>query len=194
MQTVLDAVANGIEVGTDEWYEMYSAISECDNEILSVKKELVDFQDTLNELKWEQFNKVTDTFSHIGNQIQTVLQVIADEAKDIFSDENFDINNFLKNKGDFSELFTDEGKTTLGLYAQQYEMAVMENERYQKAVKELDKAYKDGEYTYEKYLEKLYELTEAQNEQSETIYSTKKAIQGLVKTALKHRLMLTASL
>lgn len=179
-----DAVANGIEVGTDEWYEMYSAISECDNEILSAKKELVDFQDTLNELKWEQFNKVTDTFSHVGNQIQTVLQVIADEAKDIFSDENFDINNFLKNKGDFSELFTDEGKTTLGLYAQQYEMAVMENERYQKAVKELDKAYKDGEYTYEKYLEKLYELTEAQNEQSETIYSTKKAIQDLVKTAL----------
>lgn len=179
-----DAVTNGIEVGTDEWYEMYSAISECDNEILSTKKELVDFQDTLNELKWEQFNKVTDTFSHIGNQIQTVLQVITDEAKDIFSDENFDINNFLKNKGDFSELFTDEGKTTLGLYAQQYEMAVMENERYQKAVKELDKAYKDGEYTYEKYLEKLYELTEAQNEQSETIYSTKKAIQDLVKTAL----------
>ena len=78
--------------------------------------------------------------------------------------------------------WTNEGITSLGLYAQKMEVAEMQAKKYADEIDYLNKNWKKLGYTEQEYVEKLEELKEGQYDSIAAYNSTKKAIVDLNKT------------
>jgi LysM repeat protein len=80
--------------------------------------------------------------------------------------------------------WTDEGIASLGLYAQQMEIAEYQSKQYAKAIDDLNQDYKAGKYSEIDYLEKLNELKYAQYDSIEAYYDAQDAIKDLNETRI----------
>ena len=153
------ALSSGqIQAGTDEWVEMVNVLQQLDAEILSCKTDIEEFNNSIQDLHWEVFDKITEQFDNLSTELQNIMDVIDDDStvKD--------------------GQFTSEGITKLGLYAQQYELASYASRQYAKEIDELQSAYQRGEYTALEYAEKLAELNQAQWDSIDAAEAAKDAI------------------
>ena len=166
MQAELDKrVESGeIEKYSQDWYDAVNAIAEVDTEIINLQTDTENYQDAINEIHWE----------HFDNEINRI-QSVADEA-----DNLIDILSG-KDMVDESGNWTDEGITTLGLYAQKMEAAEAEAKRYEEAIADLNANWQDMGYTEQEYLEKLDELKDGQYDAIKSYEDSKDAIVDLNK-------------
>lgn len=166
MQAELDkqVEAGNIEVGDDEWYEMVTAISEVDTAIIEAKESVLEFQDSINEIHWERFDELISRFESIEKETENLIDILSNEK--LVNDDGS---------------WTDEGITTLGLYAQQMENAEMQAQAYQEEIDYLNENWQELGYTEEEYLEKLDELKSAQYDAIDSYHDAKDAIVDLNK-------------
>jgi hypothetical protein len=80
--------------------------------------------------------------------------------------------------------WTNEGLASLGLYAQQMEIAEFEARQYAEAIDQLNAQYAAGRYSESEYLEKLDELTDAQYDAIDSYYEAQDAIVDLNKARI----------
>ena len=160
MQAELDS--GKIKVGSDDWYDAVNAIADVNTEIINLNTEIEDLQDSINELHWEKFEL-----------LMTQFQAVADEAENLL--------DILGTKDAVDELgnWTDEGISSLGLYAQQMEVAEMQAEKYKNEIKYLNDNWKKLGYTQEEYVEKLEELKSGQYDAIQSYHDAKDAIVDL---------------
>lgn len=169
-KTLDDAVRKGdIKKYSPEWYEMVNQIHEVDAAIDECNSNLEDYQNKINEINFDNFEKGLYRISRIADETQGIIDLIAD--KDVvgdYKDGNVD--------------FTSEGLTQIGLYAQKMENYKEQSELYAKAIDDVNKMYKNGDMTYQEYIEKLTELREGQHDAIQGYEDSKKAIVDLQKT------------
>lgn len=170
LQKVLDqSVKSGdVKVGSDEWYEMVNAIADVDEEIVQCKIDIEEFQNAINDLKWDNFDKLISKFDTIDSELSHMYDRFTD---DDVVDEN----------GNWNE----NGIAALGVAAQQMELAQKEAEQYDEAIDELTEDYNNGLYSEDEYNEKLAELKENQWEAIEAYEDAKDAIVDLNKTRIE---------
>lgn len=151
-----------IEEGTDDWYDAVNAIAEVDTEIINLNTEIEDLQDSINELHWEKFDL-----------LMTQFQAVSDEAENLL--------DILGTKDAVDELgnWTDEGISSLGLLAQQMEVAEKQADKYKQEIEYLNKNWKKLGYTQEEYVEKLEELKSGQYDAIQSYHDAKDAIVDL---------------
>lgn len=160
------AVASGeIAVGSDDWYEAVNLILECDEAILDCKQSTEEWNNAINELKWENLDKFITELDNVDSQISHLYDLLSEDDQVVD-----DMGNW-----------TNEGITSLGLLAQQMELAQYRSQQYAKAIQELEADYADGRYSTDEYNEKLAELTEGQWESIEAYEQAKDAIVDLNK-------------
>ena len=148
-----------IEKYSDAWYEAVNTIAEVDAEIINLKTENEDLQDSINELHWAQFDL-----------LMTQFQAVADEAQNLL--------DILGTKDAVDELgnWTNEGITSLGLLAQQMEVAEMQAAKYKEEIDYLNENWEALGYTQEEYVEKLEELKSGQYDAINSYNDAKDAI------------------
>lgn len=170
MQQALDkAVSSGdVEKGKSQWYEMVNAISDVDSEINDCKVALEGFQNSINQLHWDNFEKFIDTIDNVGTEISNLGDLIDEE------DVVDEIGNWTK-----------KGITAIGLYAQEMERAKYRAEQYGKEIEYLNQEYADGKYSVDEYNEKLQELRDGQWDSIKSYEAAKKAIVDLNKTRVE---------
>lgn len=140
------AIGSGrIQKGTDEWLEMVGALSSVDGSILDCKKSIEEFDNAIQDLHWETFDRVQDTFKDISDEINNLIGVI--DGSDVATKDN---------------QWTKEGLTQLGLYAQQYELATYQVSQYADEISRLNADYLQGKYSATEYADKLADLNSAQ--------------------------------
>lgn len=171
LQSILDqAVASGdVRVGTDDWYEMVNAIYDVDDSILSCKKDIEGFQNSINDLYWDNLDKLISKIDNVDSELSHLYNLVSDEEKVVDEFGNW----------------TKDGVTALGLLAQQLEAANFKVEQYGEAIARLEKDYAAGLYSTDEYNEKLAGLKENQWDAIEAQEAAKKSIIDLNKTRVQ---------
>lgn len=169
IKEMTSAISSGlIQKGTDEWLEMVKGIQEVDSSILDVDQSVEQLQNSLLELNDKVFDRLQNAFSDINSQLSNIVGMISDVD---VSDEQ--------------GVWSKEGLTQLGAYAQQYELARHNVEKYEEEINKLNQAYGDGLYSTTEYIDKLSELAQAQWEQANAAEDAKKSILELNKARVE---------
>lgn len=170
MQRALDEAVRSGDVTREstQWYEMVNAINDVDSEINDCRIDLEGFQNSINQLHWDNFEKFIDAIDNVGNEISNLGDLIDEE------DVVDEVGNW-----------TDKGITALGLYAQEMERAKYRAEQYGKEIEYLNQEYAAGKYSEDEYLEKLQELKDGQWDSIKSYEAAKKSIVDLNKTRVE---------
>lgn len=171
LQDILDqSVKSGdVKVGSDDWYEMVNTIYDVDDAILECKKDIEGFQNSINDLYWDNLDKLIDKIDNVDSELSHLYNLVSDEEKVVDEFGNW----------------TKDGVTALGLLAQQLEVANFKVEQYGEAIARLEKDYAAGLYSTDEYNEKLAELKENQWDAIEAQESAKKSLIDLNKTRIQ---------
>lgn len=153
-----------IKVGSQDWYDAINDIAAVDTEIINLKTDTENWQDAINELHWEKFDALMSRIEAVSNEAENLIDILSNE-------DMVDANGN----------WTDEGITTLGLYAQQMEAAEVQAKKYEEEIDYLNKNWQKLGYTEEEYLEKLDELKDGQYDAIKAYHDSKDAIVDLNK-------------
>lgn len=186
MQKELNAAveAGQIERGSNEWYELIDQMYQIDASIDEATIELEEFQNAINDLYWDNFEQLTNRLDYLKDETKSLIDLMAND--DLVADPTK-----RKYEGGTIEYWTaddvkwtDEGIASLGLYAQQMEIAEYTARQYAEAIDDLEKDYKAGLYSENEYIEKLEELKDSQYENIEAYYEAQDAIVELNETRI----------
>ena len=167
MQTELNrqVEAGNIKKYSQDWYDVVNSISEVDTEIINLKTDIEDYQDSINELHWDKFDLLLSKLEAVSEEADNLIDVLG--SKDLVN----------KDTGEW----TEEGITTLGLYAQKMDAAEVQAKKYEEQIKYLNKNWKKLGYTEQEYVDKLDELKSGQYDAIKAYNDTKDAIVDLNK-------------
>lgn len=178
MQKELNAAveAGQIERGSNEWYELLDQMYQIDAQIDEATIELEEFQNAINDLYWDNFDQLINRLDYLKNDTQSLIDLMAND--DLVADptkKTYEGGTVEYWTADDVK-WTDEGIASLGLYAQQMEIAEYTARQYAEAIDDLEKDYKAGLYSENEYIEKLEELKNAQYDSIESYYDAQDAI------------------
>lgn len=168
LQKILDdsVAAGDVIIGSDDWYSMLETINEVDQEIIECKTDLEEFQNAINDLYWDNFDKTIEKLDNINDELSHQYNLISDAE------------NIVDKAGNW----TKDGYTSLELLTQQIGIAEQKVKEYDIAINQLKKDYSDGLYSMDEYDEKLAELTDGYYDTIDSIEDTKDAIRDLYQT------------
>ena len=163
-----ELAASHIQVGDKQWYEMVNAINEVDEALIESKNDIESFQNSINEIYWDNFEKLIDQLEAVNSELSNLFDLLSEDDKIVDEFGNW----------------TDEGIASLGLLAQQIENAKVKANEYAKAIKDLDKDYDDGKYSLDEYNEKMVELKDNYLSEIKNIEDAKDAMVDLNKVRI----------
>jgi len=171
MQADLKAAveAGDVQKGSNVWYQMINDISAVDAEITQCQIDIEEFNNSINDLKWEALDKLISRFDSLDSELSHLY------------DRFTDVEDVVDDNGDW----TDKSIAAMGVLAQQMEIAQAKTEQYDNAIIQLKKDYKNGLYSTDEYNEKLAELTENQWESIEAYEDAKDKIVDLNKARIE---------
>lgn len=181
LQEVLDQQVElgNIKVGSDAWYEMVNALYEVDAAIVDCTSDLEKYQNAINEIYWDNFDELINRLDYLKDETQGLIDIM-DKSDIVTKPEERTYEGGTKGYWTADDVkWTDEGLASLGLYAQQMEIAEYKARQYAEAIDDLQKDYKDGKYSESEYLDKLNELTQAQYDSIQSYYDAQDAIKDL---------------
>ena len=159
MQDFYDA--NSAAMSADEIDEWNSEMRETALAIKEAENNMIEFGNTIEDIKWEYFENVREDIDGINEEIEFMHSLLEDEP---VADENGNWSN--------------EALTRLGLYTQQMEEAAYSAQDYQQKIDELNASTTDEEKNSDRYRDKLAELVDGQRE---AINSYEDAKDGIVE-------------
>jgi hypothetical protein len=151
--------------GNPVYNELVSRIYDIDLAIMECTADIEDFKNAIIDIKWDNFDKLIDRVDYLSEETQNLIDLM-EQSGDVV-DENGN--------------WTDEGITSLGLYAQQMEIAKYRAKEYEEAIEELNRGYMLGMYSESEYQEKLNELKSEQYDSIDAYYEARDAIVDLNK-------------
>ena len=164
LQSVMES--GTIVKGSEAWYEMVNSIDEVTLAITESETQLLEYQQTIQQLSWETFDLLQEKISSITEETEFLIDLMS-------NDKLFDDNGRL----------TNEGSATMGLhgvayntYMYQADQAAIEAERLKKEL---------AKDPYDTELEECYrEMISLQQEYILAAEDEKDAIRDLVKEGI----------
>ena len=163
-----DAVIKGsIKKGSDEWYEMVSAINEVTNAIDESTQSIVEYQNALRQLKWDAFDKSMETVGRINSENDYYIDLMS--HKDMTD----------KDTGNF----TKYGTATIGLHKTNYDNYLAQADEYQREYNKIMRQIENGELSTsdENVIQRLRDLQDVHREAKKSAEDELQSIQDLVK-------------
>ena len=186
MQKVLDEAVKAGQIirGSNEWYEMIDKLYQVDSEIAEATKELEEFQNAINDIYWENFDQLVNRLDYLKDETQGLIDLMDSDDMVVDPEKRKYENGTVEYWTADDVQWTDEGLASLGLYAQQMEIAEYKAKQYAEAIDDLTAEYEAGHYSENEYYEKLNELTSSQYDSIEAYYDAQDAIKELNSTRI----------
>lgn len=160
------AVASGtVAKWSDEWWEMFNATLEVAAGIQEADIALAEFQQDLNDLKWDNFDYLQDHISQLTSEADFLIKL-------------FDEDKLLDENGNL----TNEGWSVVSLHNQNYLTYMQQVEDYKKAIHELD-AELASDNGNQNLIERREDLLKAEQDAILAAKDEKDAIKDLVSNA-----------
>lgn len=172
---MIDAFNEAMESGTiaegsEGYYDLVSQIDEVTLAIAESETQLLEYQQTIQQLKWETFDLLHEKISAITEETEFLIELMS-------SDKLFDDNGRL----------TDEGKATMGLHGQNYNTYMYQADQVAIEAERLKKELEKDPYDTE--LEERYrEMIALQQEYILSAQDEKEAIRDLVSEGIEYEL------
>lgn len=160
------AVKSGsIKKWSTEWWDMYNSITEVAANIQEAQISLEEYQQTILDLKWDNFDYMEEQLSQITKETEFLIGLL--ENSDLYDD-----------KGQF----TNEGLAALSLYNDQYKAYIHQAEDYAKQISELNELIAEDPAN-KNLVDRRNELIESQQDLINSAQEEKKAIKDLIEEA-----------
>ena len=154
--------------GDDTWKEWQATLTELQTTIMADKQAFLELKEELMDYHWEGFNKNIET-------IEYTLKELGDIIEHINSENLFDDNGVI----------TNEGLGYIGTIGIAMSEAKQKLVDYQSAVKTLEKQYKTGNISQERYTTSLREYLDEIRNASNEIDSYKDKLIDLYKNQMQ---------
>lgn len=162
------AMASGsITEGSESWYELCGKINEVTLAIAESETQLLEYQQTLQQLSWDVFDLLQDKISAVTEEADFLIELLS-------SDKLFDDNGQL----------TDEGMATAGLHGQNYNSYMYQADTYANEIAKLDEEIAKDPYDQD-LINRRQELLELQQEAILNAQQEKEAIRDLVSEGIE---------
>ena len=157
-----------IKFGSNEWYEAQEALNGVYEAIQQDEQELAEFQESINELKFDRFDELLNKLGDITDETDFLIDMLD-------SDNLFDSD---------TGMITQDGITAIGLTAQNYDTYLAEAQKYKDAIADLNEMYNSGEIGLTDYNSKLREYQQGQRDSIKSANEAKKSLVAYVKQGL----------
>lgn len=157
-----------IKFGSDEWYEAQDALNGVYESIQQDEQELAEFQKSINELKFDRFDELLNKLGDITDETDFLIDMLD-------SDNLFDSD---------TGMITQDGITTMGLTAQNYDVYLAEAEEYKQMLSDVKDMYDAGTISLGEYEEYQRKYSQSQRDAIKNANEAKKAVISYVKDGL----------
>lgn len=166
-----DAVANGnIKMYSQAWYEMQQEINGCNEAIQDANTSIIEYGNSIRDIKWEVFDKLQDKISGITQESDFLIDLMSNDK--LFDDKG---------------KITDQGKATMGLHGVNYNTYMSQADQYRKEIESLQEEINKDPYNQE-LVDRRKELLELQQESIMAAENEKEAIKDLVEDGINKQL------
>ncbi|MBR2403152.1 MAG: hypothetical protein IKB01_10385 [Lachnospiraceae bacterium] len=158
-----EAVKSGsIEKYSSDWYEMLGAINDVELELQDATTQLVEFNQTLQQLSWEVFDRIRESVNDITTEAEFLIDVL--DSKDLHTDKG---------------VITNEGLAVQGLHAVNYNTYMEQALTYAEEMRKIEAEMAKDPYDME-LVDRRNELLELQQEAIQNAMDEKSAIVDLI--------------
>lgn len=177
-----EGVASGeIVEGSQAWYEGLETLYDIRSNLDAAELELEEFQNAINQIYWDNFDELINRLDYVQSETQGLIDLMSHEDMFVTPEGKTYEGGIVKYWAAEDVEWTNEGIATMGLYAQQMEMAEYRAQQYAEAISKLNADYAAGKYSESEYLAELNKLQEAQYDSIEAYYDARDAIVELNK-------------
>lgn len=157
-----EAVKNGsIEKYSEDWYNMLGSINDVELELQDATTQLIEFNQTLQQLSWEVFDRIRESVNDITTEAEFLIDIL--DSKDLHTDKG---------------IITDEGLAVQGLHAVNYNTYMEQAIAYAEELRKIEAEMAKDPYDIE-LVDRRNELLELQQEAISSAMSEKEAIHSL---------------
>ena len=169
--TLNNAVADGsILAYSEEWYNMAGTINGVTAAIQKSQTQLTQYQNTLRELNWENFDNLRKTIGRITEESDFLIDLLQNDS-------------LISETG----TFTGEGLATAGLHAVNYNIFMAQADSYAKKLREIHKELANDPYN-QTLIDKERELQDAQRDSILSAEQEKQAMVSLARNAIQEQI------
>lgn len=138
-EALAKAITSGdIQIGSEAFKEMTAEINNTTAAIEESKSAVVDFDNSIRQIKWDRFDYFAEQFSPLRSESEFLQSIIGD---DLYYEED-DTDRGDNKVGSFN----DKGMAALGLRGMNYNMYMEEAATYENEIKKLDEEIAKNPY------------------------------------------------
>ena len=158
-----NAIANGIDKESEDWYNMCNEIDSVTEAIEASNTALKEYAKTIKDNNWDLFDKNEDYKSQITTESDYLIDLLSNQ--DLYDDNGS---------------ITNEGQAVNGLHAVNYNVYMAQADDYAEKIKSIDKDLAKDPYNVE-LLEKRQSLLQSQRDYISNAEDEKQAMIDLAK-------------
>lgn len=170
--TLANMVNSGqIEKYSEEWYSLYSEITDVDEALQDATTSLYEYQNAMRELEWSYFETQQDYISQLTAESDWLIGLLENQGK------------LINDNGQF----TNSGTASMGLHAVNYNTYMAQSDDYAKEIQKINQELATDPYNTI-LIDKRNELLEAQRDSIDAAYDEIDAVKDLISDAYDQQL------
>ena len=165
------AVQDGtIKEGTEEYYEMQNEIDQVVISLKEAQNKVVEFQASIRDLKWEQFDQLQEAIGRITSESDFLIDLMS--HKDMYDKDGN---------------MTEQGLATMGLHGVNYNTYMAQADKYKEEMLKIS-AELANDPNNQKLIDRKNELIDAQQQAILSAENEKDSIKDLIQDGIDKQL------
>lgn len=161
---------SGIKEGTEEYYEMQNEIDQVAISLKEAQNKVVEFQASIRDLKWEQFDQLQDAIGRITSESDFLIDLMS--HKDMYDKDG---------------KMTEQGLATMGLHGVNYNTYMAQADKYKEEMLKISEELANDPNN-QKLIDRKNELIDAQQQAILSAEDEKDSIKDLIQDGIDKQL------
>ena len=161
---------SGIKEGTEEYYEMQNEIDQVAISLKEAQNKVVEFQASIRDLKWEQFDQLQDAIGRITSESDFLIDLMS--HKDMYDKDG---------------KMTEQGLATMGLHGVNYNTYMAQADKYKEEMLKISEELANDPNN-QKLIDRKNELIDAQQQAILSAENEKDSIKDLIQDGIDKQL------
>lgn len=161
---------SGIKEGTEEYYEMQNEIDQVAISLKEAQNKVVEFQASIRDLKWEQFDQLQEAIGRITSESDFLIDLMS--HKDMYDKDG---------------KMTEQGLATMGLHGVNYNTYMAQADKYKEEMLKISEELANDPNN-KKLIDRKNELIDAQQQAILSAEDEKDSIKDLIQDGIDKQL------
>ena len=161
---------SGIKEGTEEYYEMQNEIDQVAISLKEAQNKVVEFQASIRDLKWEQFDQLQEAIGRITSESDFLIDLMS--HKDMYDKDGN---------------MTEQGLATMGLHGVNYNTYMAQADKYKEEMLKISEELANDPNN-QKLIDRKNELIDAQQQAILSAEDEKDSIKDLIQDGIDKQL------